>query len=148
MEYLTTHDLVWINSIVTGTVHPYDYFTLEGAIAGQYKYGDSHDVPAQATTLLNRLLEKQSFAGGNLRTAFIATLSFLNANGYATVANDEEAANLLLAASRRDRPAGEVIASLAAPASQSLPDTITLRKLITHECNLHTDALQRLATGD
>ncbi len=148
MEYLTTHDLVWINNIVTGTIHPYDYFKLEAAVAGQYKYGDSQDVPAQATTMLTRLLEARAFAAGNLRTALIATLSFLNVNGYATIANDEEVANLLLAASHRDQNAGDVVASLAAPSRQGLPDSVTLRKLITHECNHHVDALKRLASGD
>ena len=29
MEYLTAHDLVWINEVVTGRVQPYNYVTLE-----------------------------------------------------------------------------------------------------------------------
>ena len=84
MEYLTTHDLVWINSTITGKVNAYNYVTLEAAMAGQYSYGDSHNVVPQAANLLDRLLCTRPFSEGNIRTAFIATLSFINANGYAT----------------------------------------------------------------
>src|SRR5579862_5751254 len=101
MEYLTTHDLVWINNVVTGKVNPFDYVTLEAAMAAQYRYGVSQDVPGQAATLLQALLYKPPFESGNRRTAFVATLTFLNANGYATTAGDAEAADILMSAARR-----------------------------------------------
>ncbi len=148
MEYLTVYDLVWINNIVTGKVNRYDYVTLEAAMAGQYRYGDSQDVPTQAATLLARLLANQPFESGNRRTAFIATLSFLNANGYATKGTDEEAARLIQAVQGRESPPEQAIADWAAPAQQTLPPGITLRKLITHECNAHVQALRLLAEGD
>ena len=148
MEYLTTHDLVWINNTLTGKVNPYNYVTLEAAMAGQYRYGDSHDTLEQAATLLRRLLDTRPFQDGNYRTAFIALLSFLNANGYATRLGDAEAAALLREVVAGRNTAADAVNELAAPASGELPSPLTLRKLITHECNLHTAALQLLTEGD
>ncbi len=148
MEYLTTHDLVWINHSLTGKVNPYNYVTLEAAMAGQYRYGDSHDIVGQAATLLRRLLDTKPFQDGNYRTAFIALFSFLNANGYATRLDDAAAAALLREVVAGRKSAAEAVAELAAPASSALPGTLTLRKLITHECNLHAAALQLLTEGD
>ena len=148
MEYLTTHDLVWINHTLTGKVNPYNYVTLEAAMAGQYRYGDSHDIMGQAGTLLRRLLDTKPFQDGNYRTAFIALLSFLNANGYATRLNDAEAALLLREVVTGRKTAADAVTELAAPAAGELPSRLTLRKLITHECNFHTAALQLLTEGD
>ena len=107
---MTTHDLVWINSSITGVINPYSYVTLEAAMAGQYSYGDSHNVPAQAANLLDRLLCTHPFAAGNVRTAFIATLSFLNANGYATTVDDGSAAAIVSAVVDGGKSAQEAIA--------------------------------------
>ena len=148
MEYLTTHDLVWINSSITGKVNSYNYVTLEAAMAGQYSYGDSHNVALQAANLLERLLGTQPFARGNIRTAFIATLSFLNANGFATKVDDATAAALVTAVSGGIGTAGHAIDGLAAPAAEPLASTVTLRKLIAHEINHHLVALQLLAGND
>lgn len=148
MEYLTNHDLVWINTSVTGDVNPYDYVTLEAAVAGQYRYGDSHDVPAQAANLLQRLLSTAPFARGNVRTAFIATISFLNGNGYATAVDDTDAAAVVSAVATGRMDAAQAVAQLAAPAAEPLATTLTLRKLITHECNHHVAALAALAEND
>jgi death-on-curing protein len=148
MEYLTTHDLVWINSSITGKVNPYDYVTLEAAMAGQYSYGDSDNVPEQAARLLERLLAKAPFSEGNMRTAFIAALSFLNANGYATKVDDADAASEIRQVALGQKSATAAIAALAAPAEQPLPSIYTLRKLISHECNLHKNGLRFLAEND
>jgi death-on-curing family protein len=148
MEYLTTHDLVWINNIVTGKVQPYNYVTLEAAMAGQYSYGQSHDVVEQAGKLLERLLRKTPFALGNRRTALIATLTFLNANGYATRASDHDAIQVIQSVEQGVISASQATETLAAPAGNNLPIGVTLRKLIIHECNLHTEALQGLTSGD
>ncbi|HZP80850.1 MAG TPA: type II toxin-antitoxin system death-on-curing family toxin [Chthonomonadaceae bacterium] len=148
IAYLTVHDLVWINTTVTGRVNPYDWVTLEAAMAAQYRYGESQDVPGQAASLLQSLLFKPPFASGNRRTAFIAALTFLNANGYATKVQDREAADIVLSVIRRERTPEQAIAELAAPSQQALPAGLTLRKLITHECNLHVEALKILAEGD
>jgi prophage maintenance system killer protein len=148
MEYLTTHDLVWINSAITGKVNPYDYVTLEAAMAGQYRYGDSSNVPAQAANLLDRMLCTKPFSEGNTRTALIAALSFLNANGYATAVDDEQAAEIVAAVARGSRTAMDAVSEMAAPAAEPLATTLTLRKLITHEINHHLKALTLLAESD
>jgi death-on-curing protein len=148
MEYLTVHDLVWINNTVTGKINRYDYVTLEAAMAGQYRYGDSQEVPMQAAQLLERLLFRAPFENGNRRTAFIATLTFLNANGYATLANDSEAVQTLQRVERCELTPRAAMLALAAPAKDPLPADLTLRKLITLECNLHTEALKALAEQD
>jgi prophage maintenance system killer protein len=148
MEYLTTHDIVWVNNTVTGTVNRFNYVTLEAAMAAQYQYGKSTDVPVQAAHLLDHLLNTPPFLAGNRRTAFICTLTFLNANGYATKLKDDAAAQLVLDVQQRRRTPAEAIAELAAPAQTPLAGGIALRKLITHECNLHVDALKILSEGD
>jgi hypothetical protein len=97
--------------------------------------------------MLRRLVEYRPFADGNLRTALLATLTFLNANGYATKVKDVEAARILLAVSNRETEPSEAVAALAAPAQSPLQG-VTLRQLITHECNLHVEALLILADHD
>lgn len=148
MEYLTTHDLVWINEVVTGRIQPYNYVTLEAVMAGQYAYGKSDDALTQAATLLERLLTKTPFLEGNRRTALIATLTFLNANGYAVEAGDAQIAPLIEAAAEGRVAALQAVSDIARPAEANLPKGVTLRKLITHECNLHTNALSLLTAND
>lgn len=148
MEYLTVHDFVWINNAITGKVNPYDYFALEACMAAQYCYGDSNNVPTQAAELLSKLLRANPFESGNQRTALISVLSFLNANGYATVQGEAELADAIRAVATGSLSVSEAIASLAAPASAPLATTLALRRLITLECNTHAGALQRLADGD
>jgi death-on-curing family protein len=148
MEYLTTHDLVWVNNIVTGKVQPYDYVTLEAVMAAQYSYGESQNVVEQAAKLLERMMGKAPFALGNRRMAFISTLTFLNANGYATYATDSEAVQTLKEMEQGLITPVQAIERIAAPASNNLPVGVTLRKLITHECNHHVEALRVLSPGD
>lgn len=148
MEYLTTHDLVWINTTITGKPLRYNYVTLEATMAAQYSYGESQDAVGQAAGLLEYLLFKPPFEYGNRRTAFIAVLTFLNANGFATKASDAVAAQAILDVGQRKIGPLDAIESLAAPTEGALPVGITLRKLIAHECNLHVEALQALAAGD
>ena len=148
MEYLTTHDLVWINHSITGKTNPYHYFNLEASMAGQYSYGDSLNVPNQAATLLERLLSKAPFEDGNMRTAFIAALTFLNANGFATKADDDASVEIIRSVAKGERTGAQAIAELASPAEQPLAGGISLRTLITHECNHHAVALKALANLD
>jgi death on curing protein len=148
MEYLTTHDLVWVNNIVTGKVQPYNYVTLEAVMAAQYSYGESRNVVEQAAKLLERLIHNAPFALGNRRTAFISTLTFLNANGYATRATDTEAVQTLKEMEQGLITPVQAIERIASPASNDLPVGVTLRKLITHECNHHVEALRVLSPGD
>jgi prophage maintenance system killer protein len=148
MEYLTTHDLVWINTSITGEVNDYDYVTLEAAMAGQYSYGESNNVQGQAANLLERLICTKPFTRGNVRTAFIAALSFLNGNGYATSADDATAARAVAAVAEGVKSAGQAIDEVSARAAEPLATTLTLRKLIAHEINHHLEALKLLSEGD
>ena len=147
MQYLTTHDIVWINTTVSGTIQTFDYLILEAAMASQYQYGDSTDVLTQAGNLLQKLLLAKPFEVGNRRTALISTLTFLNANNYATIATDEEIAKSFIAIESGINTSAEVIGAMAAPAQKPLPG-MTLRQLITHECNHHSTALGLLGTND
>lgn len=149
MEYLTTHDLVWINNVVTGGTEPYDYVALEAAMAGQYSYGGSSDAAAQAATLLERLLRRRPFERGNMRTAFIATLTFLNANGLSTAGAGAATAEMLRRSTPEADSARAVVQSMAgASATPGHSSGASLRHLIAHECNAHTEALRILAEGD
>ena len=152
MQYLTTHDIVWINSSVTGTTSDYNYVTLEAAMAGQYSYGQSQNVPGQAANLLKRLITAPPFTAGNRRTALIAALTFLNANGYTTSVSDAEAAAIVSRLASGETTPQQAIAALCAPDSAALhggpSGAISLRKLISHECNAHSEALSLLAAGD
>lgn len=148
MEYLTVHDLVWINNTLTGEVNPYDYVTLEACMAAQYRYGNSLDVPTQAATFVEKLLAKQPFASGNRRTALIALLTFLNVNAYATTAQEEQLANIIDALAEGNTTGIEAVRALSAPAQSPIATTLALRRLITLECNTHAPALQLLAESD
>ena len=148
MEYLTTHDLVWINQSITGKTNAYHYFNLEASMAGQYSYGDSQDIPSQAANLLGRLIAKAPFEDGNVRTAYIAVLTFLNANGYATKAEDPLSIEIIRAVATGERAPAQAVLELASPAAQPLAGGISLRTLISHECNLHSAALKALAISD
>ncbi len=148
MDYLTTHDLVWINTTITGSTEPYNYVTLEAAMAGQYSYGPSSDTPGQAANLFSMLLFKAPFGGGNARTALVAALTFLNANGYAIKVSDAEAAELVRAVGSLALTPAQAISSLCAPADTSTLSTLSLRQLISLECNNHKVALSLLAADD
>ena len=147
MEYLTNHDLIFINHAVTGLVNRYDYFALEACMAGQYKYGDSNDTPGQAATFLERMITRMPFAEGNRRTAFIALLTFLNANGYATLLTEEKAAELFISVVEGHVTPRDAVNALAAPAREPMT-AIPLRKLMMFECNHHAEALKLLAIKD
>lgn len=148
MEYLTTHDLIWINEVVTGRVQPFNYVTLEAVMAGQYAYGKSDDTQAQAAMLLERLLTKTPFLEGNRRTAFIATMTFLNANGYVVRSGDAQLAQTFEAVAEGRIDPLQALNDIAAPAEANMSAGVTLRKLITHECNLHRETLRLLTAND
>lgn len=65
---------------------------LESALArpAQYAYYQDADLALQAAVLTHGIAESQSFVDGNKRTAEIATLIFLDFNGYEMSASDRE----------------------------------------------------------
>lgn len=143
--YLSNHDFVWINSIVTGEANPYDYVILEACVAGQYRYGDAENLLDHAAPMFERLLRQKPFEEGNRGTALIALLTFLNFNGYATVISDADAARLTLAVESKETSAAQAVAAIASPAKNGGISGISLRQLVAHECNHHMEALKILA---
>src|ERR1051325_11230818 len=113
MRYLSVHDLVWINSTITGKQLPFNYETLEQAMAAQYNYGVSTDVTGQAANLLGTFLARHPFAAGNRRSACIATIVFLEANGYQVAADEETAARTVIDTAEGRITAEQAISVLA-----------------------------------
>jgi death-on-curing family protein len=149
MNYLSVHDLVWINTTITGNTVPYHYERLEEVMAAQYNYGRSTDTQAQAAQLLATFLAKRPFASGNRRTAFIAVATFLSANGYTVHVEDARAAEIIWAVENATMRAREAIDALSKPSDAPFASgTATIRRLVTHLCNEHAEALKRLAEGD
>jgi prophage maintenance system killer protein len=104
-RYLTVQDLIWINTEVTGAPQPYNYDGLEEATYYQYSYRQSMDVPLQAARFLWGYLTYRPFAKGNLSTALIAVLTFLEINGHEVHLPAEQAAEWFQAvAQRRKHP--------------------------------------------
>jgi prophage maintenance system killer protein len=148
MHYLSVHDLVWINNTVAGRTLAFNYETLEAAMAAQYGYGDSTNVPVQAANLLSTLALDKPFELGNRRTAFIATAAFLNANGYALKVDDATADGIIRDVASGSLTGIQAIEALAEPAQIGLRPGATLRALVTHLFNEHAAALKHLAEGD
>jgi prophage maintenance system killer protein len=148
MQYLSVHDIVWINTTLAGKTLAFNYVTLEEAMAAQYSYGDSTNVPVQAANLLDILVRKRPFKYGNTRTGFIAVTAFLNANGYALKVDEAGAADLVKSLANGRATAADTIAALAQATGASLKVGISLRTLVTHIFNHHTEAVQLLAQGD
>jgi prophage maintenance system killer protein len=148
LHYLSVHDIVWINSTITGETVPFDYEKLEAAMAAQYSYGDSTDVQGQAANFLASFVLKPPFAYGNLRSAFVAVTTFLNANGYALQVGGEEAAAIVRSTANGECTAAEAVGKLAQSAQIALRPGVTLRALVTHICNEHRETLLLLKGSD
>lgn len=144
MRYLTTHDIAFINSLVTGKIQPPNYITLESAMAAQYSYGPGDEIANRASILLRRLVTTPSFVSGNSRTALIATLSFLSANGYKITVTDEEVVGAIQSFTSQKISAIEAVRQLGLEADQALSIPVGLRELIKNECIQHSSAIQNL----
>jgi death-on-curing protein len=86
--WITADDVIWINeTIVAETGEPHrlsDHSLLESAIqrpADRWWLGQEDDLLRLATSLLYGLVKNHPFEQGNKRTAMIAALIFLEANG-------------------------------------------------------------------
>ena len=148
MQYLSVHDLVWINSSVLGKSVDFDYETLEAAMASQYSYGNSTNVAGQAAGLLASFLKKPPFEIGNRRTAFIAVGTFLTANGYRLKVNDDDSADIVQRTASREITPADAVELLAEKDETSAHTSIPLRTLVSHVMNGHTAAIQNLTRGD
>lgn len=80
IHYLTVQDILWINLQVTKKVNHYNFARLEEATFYQYAYGESNSLLKQAARFLPGFLRMKPFDSGNLATAGVAFLAFLELN--------------------------------------------------------------------
>jgi len=142
-RYLTLQDLIWINSEVTKSPQPYSYDRLEEATYYQYSYRQSRDVLLQAARFLWGYLKYRPFAQGNLATALIATLAFLQINGYETHLPVERAAEWIEQVALRRKHPLDAVRQIAVPAVVGKrPEP--LRELAHHLIEQYESALHQL----
>ncbi|MDW8051190.1 MAG: hypothetical protein RMJ83_01785 [Armatimonadota bacterium] len=142
-RYLTLQDLVWINMEVTKSPQRYSYDRLEEATYYQYSYRKSRHVPLQAARFLWGYLKYRPFSAGNLATALIAVLAFLEINGYETHLPVEQAAEWVLQVFHRRKHPLDAIRQIAVPALGGKQPT-PLRELVHHLIEHYEPALRTL----
>ena len=101
MRYLTIEEVLEINAEVMGGRHALrDRGLLDSAVARPQAsaFGaDAYpDLVSKAAALLHSLIMNHAFVDGNKRTAVLATLVFLDLNGYVIRWNQQEALDFLL----------------------------------------------------
>lgn len=142
MRYLSVHDLVWINSTLTGREAAFDYERLEACMAAQYGYGHSRDVLSQAANFLTTFCYKRPFAEKNAETALTAFCTFLLANGWGVTAADAELAGLVQRAWSGEELTAESVRRIAAPDASG---GAGLRALVSRVIGERSKALGMLA---
>lgn len=148
LHYLTSYDIVWVNQVATGDRQQYDYVRLEACMGAQYGYVNSTHTLAQAGSFMAALLSNRPFSSGNRRTALLAALTFLVANGLSITAADEELARAVAEVDEGHAASEAAVGALTRPGSAALPEWLTLRALVSHLANRHSAALKLLAPGD
>lgn len=132
LRYLTVQDVLWTNLQVTKRVNHYSAARLEEATYYQYAYGDSVGVPAQAARLLSGFVRLRPLEAGNDATALLATLAFLEINGYTADLSEAEVGPWARDASRSLDHARRAIGSCVrhresghdGPESHTVPATV------------------------
>ncbi len=143
MRYLTVHDVIWINTAVSGSPQRYDFDRLENAVYHQYSYGQSRDVLAQAGRMFERLLKDQPFEEGNDLTALVAAVVLLRLNGYTLSLNADEVPSILSQLVQGQLQASELLQQRAQSAE---PAAGTLRSVVAAVCSaLHVPMKAALA---
>ncbi|MEJ5252191.1 MAG: type II toxin-antitoxin system death-on-curing family toxin [Armatimonadota bacterium] len=143
MRYLTVHDVIWINTAVTGSPQRYDFDRLENAVYSQYSYGQSQDVLAQAARMFRRLLRDKPFEQGSELTALVATMVFLRLNGYTLQVSADEVDVVLAQVAQERMRASEFVQQRAQPAP---PAEEPLRQVVAQVCQqLHLPMKAALA---
>jgi prophage maintenance system killer protein len=92
LHYLTVQDVLTLNLRVTGAPQAFDYAKLEEAVFCQYAPVQSSDVFLQAGKFLWGFARLEPFSSGNRACAFVATVAFLEANGFTLDLADPQAA--------------------------------------------------------
>ena len=101
MRYLTVEEVLEINATVLGGTHALrDQGLLESAVARPQAsvFGaDAYpDLASKAAALLHSLVLNHAFIDGNKRTAVLATLVFVDLNGYVVQWDQNEALDFIL----------------------------------------------------
>ncbi len=149
MRFLTNHDLVWLNTTITGAPQDYDYFAVENATAGQYVYGTTSDVVASAATAYRRLIKALPFSHGNRRTAFIVMVSFLAENGWQLSLEAPLVVDVLASLENQALDARPTLDPLVEPIPPATSMASSGMRQIACWCmNRHEKVLQLLATTD
>ena len=117
MRYLTVAEVLEINAQVMGGKHVLrDRGLLESAVARPQAsaFGaDAYpDLAAKAAALLHSLVLNHPFIDGNKRTAVLATLVFLDLNGYVVRWDQREALDFMLRLAQHQVGLDDVIAFL------------------------------------
>lgn len=110
-KYLTTHDVVWINTEVTGRVNRFNYVRLEEAVYHQYAYGDGVDVLTKADRFYTVMRSAKPFDRGNEETALIALFAYLKLNGYDVDASTD-------ATQKLERDSKSAILTMSTPSNE------------------------------
>lgn len=131
MRYLTVHDVIWINTAVTGSPQRYHFDRLENAVYSQYSYGQSQEVLTQAARMFRRLLQDKPFEQGNELTALVATMVFLRLNGYTLQIGADEVQSMLAQVAQGQMHAGQFVSQRAQPVA---PADGTLREITAQVC--------------
>ena len=117
MRYLSVEEVLEINAQVMGGKHVLrDRGLLESAVARPQAsaFGaDAYpDLAAKAAALLHSLVLNHPFIDGNKRTAVLATLVFLDLNGYVVRWDQREALDFMLRLAQHQVGLDDVIAFL------------------------------------
>jgi len=117
MRYLTVAEVLEINAQVMGSKPVLrDRGLLESAVARPQASAlgtDAYpDLAAKAAALLHSLVLNHPFVDGNKRTAVLATLVFLDLNGYAVQWDQREALDFMLRLAQHQVEMDDVIAFL------------------------------------
>jgi death-on-curing protein len=101
MRYLTIEEILEINAEVLGGRHALrDRELLESAVARPQAsaFGEDAypDLVSKAAAMLHSLVLNHPFVDGNKRTAVLATLVFLDLNGYVIRWDQHEALDFIL----------------------------------------------------
>jgi len=117
MRYLSVEEVIEINAQVMGGKHVLrDRGLLESAVARPQAsaFGaDAYpDLAAKAAALLHSLVLNHPVIDGNKRTAVLATLVFLDLNGYVVRWDQREALDFMLRLAQHQVEMDDVIAFL------------------------------------
>ncbi len=101
MRYLTVEEVLEINAELMGGRHALrDQGLLDSAVArpkaSAFGSDAYPDLVSKAAALLHSLVLNHAFVDGNKRTAVLATLVFLDLNGYVIRWNQHEALDFVL----------------------------------------------------